>query len=180
MRRVIHKWFWAWDFDKEEQWLNEMAARGLALVAIGVCKYTFEESLPGEYNVRLELLDNLPSHAESERYIKFIEDTGAEYLGSITRWAYFRSRTDAGEFSLFSDNASRIRHLNRLLPLLSVVTLSQIPIAISNLSFYLGIGNRANLGVGILCLCLASLGLYGTQRIFFKRRKLRKEQRLFE
>lgn len=26
MRRTVHKWFWVWDFDKEEKWLNIMAA----------------------------------------------------------------------------------------------------------------------------------------------------------
>ena len=42
MRQVIHKWFWAWEFEKEEQWLNEMSAKGLALVGIGYCRYEFE------------------------------------------------------------------------------------------------------------------------------------------
>ena len=32
MRKVIRKWFWAWNFEKEEEWLNEMSAKGLALV----------------------------------------------------------------------------------------------------------------------------------------------------
>ena len=35
MRKVIHKWFAAWNFDKEERWLNEMAAKGLGLVSVG-------------------------------------------------------------------------------------------------------------------------------------------------
>ena len=33
MRQVIRKWFWAWEFDKEEAWLNDMAAQGKALVS---------------------------------------------------------------------------------------------------------------------------------------------------
>ncbi|NCC68815.1 MAG: DUF2812 domain-containing protein, partial [Clostridia bacterium] len=81
MRRTIHKLFPLWAFDKEERWLNEMAARGLALLSVGYSRYTFEESEKGEYAVRLELLDELPSHPQSERYIHFIEDTGAEYIG---------------------------------------------------------------------------------------------------
>ena len=32
MRQVIRKWFWAWEFDKEEQWLNDMAAKGKAII----------------------------------------------------------------------------------------------------------------------------------------------------
>ena len=35
MRQVIHKVFWAWESEKEQAWLNDMAAKGLALVAVG-------------------------------------------------------------------------------------------------------------------------------------------------
>lgn len=45
MRQTIRKLFWVWDFDKEEKWLNEMAAKGLSLVAVGFCKYEFEGQL---------------------------------------------------------------------------------------------------------------------------------------
>ena len=27
-RKTIRKWFWVWEFEKEENWLNEMAANG--------------------------------------------------------------------------------------------------------------------------------------------------------
>ena len=37
MRRIIKKLFFVWDFDKEEKWLNEMAAKGLCLVSTGFC-----------------------------------------------------------------------------------------------------------------------------------------------
>lgn len=50
--KKIHKLFWVWQFDNEENWLNEMAAKGLALVGVGFCRYEFEECTPGEYNVR--------------------------------------------------------------------------------------------------------------------------------
>lgn len=39
MRKVIRKVFMVWDFDKEEAWLNEMAAKGLSLVSVGWCRY---------------------------------------------------------------------------------------------------------------------------------------------
>ena len=32
MRQVVHKLFFIWDYEKEEAWLNEMAAKGLALI----------------------------------------------------------------------------------------------------------------------------------------------------
>ena len=26
--KTVFRWWWAWDFDKEEQWLNQMAQFG--------------------------------------------------------------------------------------------------------------------------------------------------------
>ena len=39
MKRVMHRLFWAWDFDREEDWLNAWAARGLALVDVCGIRY---------------------------------------------------------------------------------------------------------------------------------------------
>ena len=54
MKRIIYRWYWAWDFDKEEKWLNGMAAKGLCLVSVSFCRYVFEDCEPGEYNIRLQ------------------------------------------------------------------------------------------------------------------------------
>ena len=56
MRKVVYKGFFVWNFEKEEKWLNEMAAKGFALISVGPFRYEFEDSLPDEYEVRLELL----------------------------------------------------------------------------------------------------------------------------
>jgi hypothetical protein len=34
-RKKIWKWFWVWDFEKEERWLNQMAMEGWVLVDVG-------------------------------------------------------------------------------------------------------------------------------------------------
>lgn len=83
MRQTIHKLFWVWEFDKEEKWLNEMAAKGLCLISVGFCKYEFEDCEPGEYKVCLQLLDKMLRHPESQKYIEFLETTGAEHIDSI-------------------------------------------------------------------------------------------------
>ena len=54
-RKTMRKWFWVWDFEKEEEWLNDMAMNGWALASVGICTYTFEKCEPGEYAVRLEM-----------------------------------------------------------------------------------------------------------------------------
>lgn len=180
MRRTMHKWFYAWSFEKEEKWLNEMAAKGLALVAIGFCKYTFEDCTPGEYNVRLELLKNVPAHAESQQYIRFLEETGAEYLGTIARWVYFRKKTTDGEFNLYSDNPSRIQHLNRILNVIGAVGGLNICIGFANLALYLGNGHAVSIIPAILPLSLGLVFAYEFLKIFLKKCKLRKQQNLFE
>ena len=39
--KTIRKWFWVWDFVKEEIWLNEMAQSGWILDKVSFCTYTF-------------------------------------------------------------------------------------------------------------------------------------------
>lgn len=179
MRKVIRKWFWAWSFDKEEKWLNEMAAKGLALVAVGFCKYTFEECTPGEYKVRLELLEEVPVHAESQQYINFLEDTGAQYLGSVIRWSYFRKKVNDGEFELYSDNASRIVHLNRIQTLIGIVGGLNILAGVNSISRYYETGWNGSF-MGIINLCIGLFVACGFLRVFIKRRKLLMLQNLFE
>ena len=38
-RKIVKKWIWIWDFDKEEHWLNTMAQSGWVLDKVGFCRY---------------------------------------------------------------------------------------------------------------------------------------------
>ena len=171
MRKTIRKWFWVWEFDKEEQWLNEMAAKGLALVGVGFCRYDFEDCIPGEYQVRLELLENHLQHEESRKYIQFIESTGAEQVGNYFRWVYFRKRTADGPFDLYSDLESRIRHLKRIIALVLPISGANLCIGFSN------VGNAMRTGIGIanvgyLNLVIGILGCFGAWKLSKKRKRL--------
>lgn len=124
--KTVRKLFWAWDFDREEDWLNDMAAQGWGLVSVGFCRYTFEPCHPGEYGYRLDLLEDRPDGPQSQEYLNFLAETGVDCVGHWFRWVYLRKRTDEGPFQLFSDTASRIRHLRRILALV-------LPILVLNL-----------------------------------------------
>ena len=179
MRKTIRKWFWVWEFDKEEQWLNEMAAKGLALIGTGFCRYDFEDCAPGEYQVRLELLENQPAHAESQKYIGFIEETGAEQVGQFLRWVYFRKKTATGPFDLYSDLESRIKHLKRIIALILPISLANLAIGFSN------VGNAMTTGiwiakVGYLNLVIGALGCMGGWKLIKKRKRLEEEAQIFE
>ena len=179
MRKTVRKWFWVWDFDREEQWLNDMAAQGLALVDVGFCRYVFEECLPGEYQIRLELLDKKPTHPESEQYIRFVEETGAEQVASWIDWVYFRKKTADGPFELFSDNASRLRMLNRVIGLLTTLGILCLLSGGYNLLLYFLWNNPVSL-VGLLPLAVSALLGTGLWQILKQKKKLVKEQTLFE
>lgn len=183
MRKTIHKFFWIWNFDKEEEWLNEMAKKGFSLVSVGFYRYTFEACLPGEYHICLEMLENFPAHSKSVSYINFLEETGAEYIGSVIHWVYFRRKTIDGEFKLFSDNTSRIKYLNRLLSFLTIIALLEFWIGEINISHSFEDGMIIDLGRligGSLCICLGLLFVYGFLRINQKKQRLKKEQQLFD
>ena len=47
--KKVTKWYWVWDYEKEELWLNAMAQEGWTLQRIGFCTYYFERTEPGEY-----------------------------------------------------------------------------------------------------------------------------------
>ena len=179
MRKTIRKWFWTWDYEKEEKWLNEMAAKGLALVGVGFAKYEFEESLPGEYAVHFELLQHPKSHPESENYIRFIEETGAEQVGNYLRWVYFRKKSADGPFALFSDNASRITHLKRIIGLMLPIGILNLVIGLQNVGLFFWHHFDGNL-IGIINLALGVLCCLGALPIRKKIKALKKEQQIFE
>lgn len=179
MRQTIRKLFFVWDFDKEEQWLNEMAAKGLCLVSVGFCKYEFEDCTPGEYRICLQLLDKLPRNPESRKYIEFLEGTGAEHVGSFTRWAYFRKKAAEGNFELFSDNLSRIKYLTSVLSMVALVVGCNLVIGLENLVLSFGFGFIGNYA-GFLNLFIGVLGAWGTCKLWKKRNRMKQEAQLYE
>lgn len=170
-RMTIKRWFWAWDFEEEEAWLNEMAYHGWVLDKVGFCKYYFKFYEPGEYVVRLQMLENNPAMAESQEYIEFVEDTGAEYIGSVAKWVYFRKKAVDGRFELFSDISSMMNHLKR------IINMALLCMA---LNLFLGINALQYSPLGILNLAFAAILAYGGYRLSLKKKRLEKNHILHE
>lgn len=179
MKKVIHKWFGIWSFDKEEKWLNKMAAQGLALTSVGWCKYEFEDCAAGEYEICMDFLENNFNGVENERYIEFIEETGAEHVGTFARWAYFRKKAADGDFKLFSDNSSRIALLTRVITFIALLCGLNFYFAGYNLLLYSFHRNPISI-IGIANLIIADICLAGIIGLLRKRKRLRAEQRICE
>jgi hypothetical protein len=125
--------------------------------------------LPGAYQVRLELLENQLKHAESQQYLRFLEETGVEQVGHYFRWVYFRKKTADGAFDLYSDLESRIKHLKRIIALI-------LPISLANLC--IGLGNSWS--ASLINLALGILGCFGAWKLTQKRKRLEAEAQIFE
>ena len=166
-RKTMTRWFWVWQFEKEEEWLNEMAANGWVLESVGLCKYTFVRCEPGEYTVRTEM------HPYDDQYIKFMEETGAEYVGRLFMWIYFRKKTEDGVFDLYSDIDSKISHLDRISKVLLIVGAANLIIGVVN-------SWNPSVRLGWINLLLATLLMYGLGRIHGKKEALEKERELHE
>lgn len=94
------------DFEKEERWLNEMAAKGFDLVRWFPYIYVFESGEPGIWTYRSGVLP----HTDSKQYLAFMADAGIETVAAFNRAAIFRRPAAEGPFELFSDTESRIAH----------------------------------------------------------------------
>ena len=181
MTKVIHKLFWVWNYEKEEQWLNEMSKKGFALVRVGLCTYTFEVCHSAEYVIRLELLDALPSDPKSQSYIEFVEEMGAEYIGTIRRWVYFRKKVTNDTFDLYSDYPSRINHMSRIAKFCGLLATLNIVIGSINLVLYFLLYSIVlNLITGIICISIAIMLILGLLRIELKKQELYTNSRLYE
>lgn len=137
MKHIVRKAYV--DYEKEENWLNEMASKGLALTNYSWCKYTFEDTDKGEYIYRIELLKELPSHPESIEYINFLEETGIECVAKYMRWVYLRKKSCDGEFELYTDIDSKIDHYNNISKFWFILAIAEFFIGISNIN--IGLSN---------------------------------------
>ena len=180
MRKVVHKLFFIWDYEKEEEWLNEMAARGLSLISVKLLTYEFENTLPGEYHVCLQVLAHTLRHPETENYIHFLEETGVQHVGTCVRQAYFRKKAADGPFELFSDNVSRIKHLNHIITLLAILLMPNISNLCNQIFIYIRYGYFVNLFALTSCAFVIGLLIAGIIRLSLKKKKLKEEQQIFE
>ena len=166
-RMTVKKWIWVWDFDKEERWLNSMAQQGWVLDRVGFCRYEFVRCEPGEYIVRLEMREH------DEGYLSFMADTGAEYVGRMVKWIYFRRKAELGAFDIFSDLDSRIAHLDGIRKTLKGVGIANLVIGLANsINPYVPLG-----WINLLC---ATLLMYALGRIEGKQEALEQDRLLME
>lgn len=118
-KSILH-WFWVWQDEKEEAWLQEMARQGWHLKGIGAFgTYKLAAGEPREMAYRLDFFTDSKNKAN---YLKIFDDAGWEYIGEFGSWQYFRKPIQDGEVpEIFTDNESKIVKYGRILTILIVL-----------------------------------------------------------
>jgi hypothetical protein len=167
MKTVIRKLFV--DYEKEEAWLNEKAASGLALVKYSWWKYTFEECEKGEYLYRLEDLEHSAKNAKGKAYLQSVADAGIELIQNSQGWAYFRKKAADGPFDLFSDLESKITHYRRIQGVYVVMTFVELAVLIPQIGPQ-PVDSPLGIRIGLIILLVALAGWMGFMAIKYQLR----------
>jgi Protein of unknown function (DUF2812). len=164
--KTVRRWWWVWDYEKEEKWLNVQALEGWTLKDAGFCRYTFEKTEPGEYFIGLEM-----RASDDKEYEAFINDVGAENCGRCVNWHYYRRKTELGPFEVFSSVDSKLEHMHRI---------DRMLIIGGCLNLGIGLINTLNGHLGWINLLCAGLLAYALGRINGKEDELKKQKELCE
>lgn len=109
------KWFWPWQDEKEEAWLEKMSQKGWHLKSVQIpCFYFFDKGEPCRYTYRLDYIST--NKLKLQEYLQIFQDAGWEYLGEMSNWRYWRKLVMAGEIpEIFTDTESKLRKYKRML-----------------------------------------------------------------
>ena len=164
------KWFWAWDDDKEEKWLEAMSQNGWHLVDPGFpCVYHFTKGEPRRYSYRLDFRTG--SFKSLRDYLQICSDAGWEMVGRMGSWYYFRKEcqgTEKPEF--FSDKDSKVQKYRRLTLFLAIF----LPILLNNM-FNLSRASHSGFftGIRIFYIFIVLFFSYAIIRLLLRIRKLK-------
>ncbi len=173
-----HEFHYYVDAEKEELYLNDQAKRGRALTGYCLCCYTYEGCAPGEYIYRIDLLDGSPG--QQQEYLEFLQESGIEFVARWQNWVYLRRRTSEGPFDLYSDNASKVRHLQKLMEFYTLLLFLVGFPTLFNLAIFFSTGSVINLFCTLLTLAIFVLILSVRKRVQSRLHALRAENQVRE
>lgn len=146
----IHKWWWAWNYEDVEIWLEQMALQGLMLMDVkGIgTNFYFEKTKPLKCRFCIDFQPRV-----NKDYLQIIIDDGWEIYPMGFGWYVWCKAYEDERPHLYSDYDSIIQRNNKLLIL---ILLCCIPIALGTISV---IGNLSKASVPMTA-CLTICFVY--------------------
>ncbi|MET4560199.1 hypothetical protein ABIA69_001343 [Lysinibacillus parviboronicapiens] len=171
MKRRTYRFFM--DYEKEEAWVNDMAAQGWHLQKTYLGYFVFEQGESGQYIYRNEWING-----RTQDYFDFLQSMNIECVSKFAGWAYYRKKAVDGPFELFSDAPSKINSLKSMNRLFIPLALLNVVMGILNIT--LGITGSSQ---SLLNTCLGLFNIIASMLLWvpiFKivKRKKRLEQAL--
>ena len=109
-RKVMINWFL--DFDKEEQWLNEMSRKGWAFWHTNGMIYRFKQCEPGEYIYQIDF-DEKKSKEGVDDYVVFRCSCGDQFIHQWKNKIYWKREFASGPFEGEDNVAAKLRLTNK-------------------------------------------------------------------
>lgn len=172
MKKRVYRIFL--DYEKEEAWVNDMAAHGWDLKKTSLGYFVFEKGEAGQYIYRNELVKG-----KNKDYFEFLETMNIECVSKFAGWAYYRKKASEGPFELFSDNSSKIHYLQSLNRLFIPLALFNLFMSITNFSLGLTV-NLLNSAMGFINFLVAITMCILILKIEKRKKGLQHELHIFE
>ncbi len=164
-------WFWAWDDEKEEEWLREMSQKGWHFKSVSFpSNYLFEQGEPIDYVYRLDYFIN---RKDMDGYLQIFGDAGWDYMGEMGGWQYFRQEAVNGEApEIYTDNESKSKKYQRIMLFLIIF----LPIMMNSI-IMINRGNDSGFPkmIAFVIGMLMLLYVYGMVRLLLRITQLRKK-----
>ncbi|MEW9079144.1 DUF2812 domain-containing protein [Terrisporobacter glycolicus] len=126
----------AWNYEKEENFINENSNDGWQLVKGGCFHSVYEKDDSNKYVYKIDYNpETMKKSIEKKRYIEMFEDLGWEYINSTYNgWNYFRKEynenSDISEYEIYTDHTSYKEMLGRWCKLGKVVFVVELIFAL--------------------------------------------------
>jgi hypothetical protein len=166
------KWWWAWQDEQEETWLEDMSRKGLHLKSVALpAFYTFEKGRPEDCAYRLDFSS---AYKDRDHYLQLFQDAGWEHVGSIGYWEYFRKMRRPGELAeIYTDKEPNMKKYFRVMVFLGIISLP-LWIALTRDVPYSGL-HEFYQAFRVFMSILALIYVYAVIRIFLRILQLRRQ-----
>ena len=179
MKKVMYRFYL--DYEKEEKWINEMAAHGWHLKKFSFGRFTFTKGEPDAFIYRNEFISGMSTN-EKKDYFEFLKDSGITIINEFGGWVYMKKAAAEGPFEIYTDTRSKIAYYKRMLNIFLFLFFVNAWMGIMNISVF---GDKVKTGfisptIGVLNIAAALLIAFPIFKIIQRKRALEKKQQFFE